>query len=149
MAQFLAGEIITADKLSTLVGTKSLRTVGSGTFTTSETILDTVTVDVVAGRSYKIIWDTQLQSSVADGYARARIRETNVSGTVVQLRNHPTNLTASQSFPIRMEASWTATSTGSMTFVATAVRMTGTGNLSSFASSDNVTAFYVENDYGP
>ncbi|UVS81852.1 hypothetical protein [Actinokineospora sp. UTMC 2448] len=147
MAGVAAGSKARASQVG-LAGSESVRTSASGTFTTTETQLDTITVPVVSGRRYKIVWNGQVQSSVADGYVRCRIRETSVTGTVLQIRNVGTTMAAGQSVPLHAEAFWTASSTGDAVFLFTAVRQAGTGNISSFAAGDSPVSFYVQNISG-
>jgi hypothetical protein len=146
MAQVLAGEKARASKVG-LAGTQATRTSNTSTFT-AETVVDTISVPVVSGRTYLIVWMGKFFSSVADGYVRARIRETNISGTVIQSGQLPTNVAASQSFPLRMEVFWTASSTATVTFVATGQRQSGTGNITAQAGTDSPTNFYVLNISG-
>ena len=119
------------------------RTSASAAFT-AETLLDSVTANLVIGRIYRIVWHGRAQSTVADGYARARIREDSLTGTQLQLAQVITSPAAAQSFPLMMETQFTAISTGSKTFVATMARQAGTGNVSSFAATDTPTYLYVE-----
>lgn len=142
MAQFAVGAKARASQIG-LVGTESIRTANSSTFTT-EAVVDTLSVPVVSGRRYKIVWDGAFYSDNGTGYARGRIRETNISGTVLMLRQVATTVT-NQSFGCRMEVRWTATSTTTVTFVATGTRQSGTGNVGAQAGTDSPTTFYVEN----
>lgn len=119
------------------------RTSNSGTFT-AETSLDTVTASLTSGRRYKVVYLARIQSSVADGYTRGRIREDNVSGTQLVDGQMPTTIAANQSIILALECEYTAVSTGSKTFAATAQRQAGTGNLTATASATSPTLLYVE-----
>lgn len=123
---------------------QSVRTTSTGTFTTTETSIDSVSASLVSGRIYKVYWFGRIQSSVADGYVRLRIREDSVAGTQLQLGQIGTNVAASQSFTLMLEAEFTAVSTASKTFHVTAVRQSGTGNISSVGASDTPNYLYVD-----
>lgn len=113
-----------------------------GTFT-AETVVDTINVNLLNGYSYVVIADIQVQSSVADGIARVRIREDNVAGNQIGLRQVSTAPAANQSFPIHIEAPYASPSNQNKTFVTTVVRQTGTGNLTATADANNTSVLYV------
>lgn len=143
--QWLAGERIVADKLSTYTGEPVVRETNVGTFTTTRTILDTISVPVVNGRRYKIVWDGEFQSTVAGDLVRAQIHDgAATTDTVIQLRQ-PYLGVANQAIPVIMQCYFTATATGNETFVATAARLSGTGNILAIANANSPTLFYVEN----
>lgn len=148
MPQWLAGERITAAKLSTLAGDPGIRTSLVGSITTTETVLDQITVPVVAGRQYRVWWRGNVQTTIADGYGRLRLREDSVSGTQVGFSQQWTATVINQSFPTTMEGFWTAPSTGDKIFVATLIRQSGTGVLSSYADASTPANFFVENISG-
>lgn len=144
--------ILTAAKLQTVSDavnertpllTKTTRTSNVGTFT-AETQLDSVTASLVSGYTYRVVSAVAVQSSVADGYVRGRIREDTSAGTQIQSRQVPSTIAANQSQPLNMEVFYTAVATGSKTFVATAIRQAGTGNITATAASDTVSYLYVE-----
>lgn len=135
--QLVAGRI-PGERLAT-----TTRTSTTSTFT-AETQVDSVTAPLVSGRTYRVRWVGRVQSSVADGYARGRIRQDNSSGTQATLVQTPTSAAANQSFPMIMETEYVAASTADKTFVATVVRQAGTGNLSCFADANTPNLFYVE-----
>lgn len=141
-----AGRIVTVADFDRLVGAAANRTANSSGFTTTEVVLDTITASLVAGTTYRIIWDGAVSStsgSAAEAF-RGRIRETNVSGTAWQVRTYPLPV-ANTSFGTRLEAEYTAVATGDKTFVATGVRLpAGAGTLTSSAAADNPTLFRVE-----
>jgi hypothetical protein len=112
---------------------------------TAETVIDSVTPNLITGLTYDIKWNGVVQSTVADGIARMRIREDSLSGTQLQLRQQSTAIAASQSFPVSgLETEYTAVETGPKTFVVTGIRQTGTGTLSCFAAADTPTLLTVE-----
>jgi len=120
------------------------RTSNSGTFT-AETVLDTVAASLVSGRTYVVTFRGHVQSSVADGYVRGRIREDNISGTERMIDQVPTTAAASQAFPLVMQFEYTASATASKTFAATAQRQVGTGNITATAAATAPT--YLTVDY--
>jgi hypothetical protein len=129
-----------------LAGSEVTRTSSSGNIT-AETVVDTISVPVVSGRRYRIEWNGGAFSDNGTGYARVRLRETNVSGTLLKSGNVPTSWASGQAFPLHLVTFWTATSTATVTFVATLARIVGTGNVVAQAGTDNPTCFYVENSY--
>lgn len=145
MATWSAGERLDAVKLSTYAGDPLTRETNVGTFTTTRTILDTITVPVVAGRRYRLTWDGEFQSSVAGDLVRAQIHDGALTtDTVIQLRQVQCPI-INQAFPVIMRCFFTASVTGNETFVATAARLTGTGNITAIANSQSPTLFEVEN----
>lgn len=121
----------------------SLRTTSSAAITTVETIVDTVTAPLVAGRTYKVSWDFAWTQSVATDAFFARIREDIVTGTQLQGFRLMAGETAS-SFPAHRECEYTAVTTGDKTFVGTFVRTGGTGSVQSGAAATNPQLFYVD-----
>lgn len=137
-----AGRIVTVADFSRLVGTEVVRTTPSTGFT-AETVVDTVTASLVAGTTYRIIWEGQVGTSsatsttVANERIRGRIREDGISGTQLQLRDLVTIFGGGVSHDFRLSARFTAVSTGSKTFAVTCQRVTGAGTITSFAAGDS------------
>lgn len=123
------------------VGT-TLRTSAVGTFT-AETITDTVTFSQVSGRTYGIFWFSQTQSSVGADQVGIKIREDNVSGTILTNQRAPTLTTSGVAYPVAQYAEYTAGSTGSKTIVGTQVRSSGTGNITAGASANQQAVIFV------
>lgn len=145
MSTWSAGERIDAVKLSTYAGDPLTREVNVGTFTTTRTVLDTITVPVVSGRRYKIVWDGEFQSSVAADLIRGQIQDGALTtDPTLQLRQVACPV-LNQAFPLIMQCYFTATVTGNEVFTATAARLTGTGNITAIANASSPTLFYVEN----
>lgn len=145
MATWSAGDRITADKLTTYAGEPEIREINSVSFTTTETEIDTITVPVVEGRRYKIVWRPAFFSTVANDHVRGAIREDNVAGTALYVQNITTPI-VSQAFMMDLEAFYTAVTTGDKTFVGTGDRITGSGGtITGQAASSNPTLLYVEN----
>jgi hypothetical protein len=128
------------------VGTMTPRTSTPALVTTTETVQDTVTADLVAGRTYKITYKSGIISSVAADSAFLRIREDNLAGNQLQLERVYSPLTGGggSRWTADLEAEFTAVSTGTKTFVGTLIRATGTGNITSPAGAQQPTYFYVD-----
>ena len=145
MATWNAGDRITADKLTRYAGEPEIREINSGSYT-AETLLDTITVPVVDGRRYKIVWDSEIVSSVnaTSETDRVRIREDTTTGTVLQTRTIA--LPNAVAAPARAEARFTATVTEDKTFVVTGSQLGGTGSHISGGNASAPTSLAVEND---
>lgn len=144
MAQVAVGAKARASQIGR-AGAETVRTANSVNVTSTETVVDTIAVPVVAGRRYKIVWSGAVQSSNSTGHGQVSIRETSVSGTRLKWVNVATNYGSNIPFPGHIEVFWTAASTTTQTFVATLARPVGTGNEVAAAASDNPTCLYVEN----
>jgi hypothetical protein len=124
------------------VATTTRTTAGLG-FTT-ETVQDTVIADLMANVNYRVVWEGKVQSTIADGYARMRIREDSLTGNQLQGVQQSTAFAVSQSFPVLVTAEYLSPSNQTKTFVLTGFRQAGTGTLSCFADANNPTYFYVD-----
>jgi hypothetical protein len=107
------------------------RTSSSGTFT-AETVVDTITADLVTGKEYEIRWTGLFQSSVAADVVNTQLREDSISGTRICDGRTPCT-TANKAFAAAVRGFYTAVATGSKTFVVTGVRDSGTGNITAAA----------------
>lgn len=117
----------------------------SSTFTTTETLVQSVTASLVSGRTYRIRWVGCFNSTVADDVVLGQIREDSVSGTVLQTGRVSIPLASSSTgWHCYLEAYYTAGSTGSKTFVATGDRVAGTGTCHREASAARPTILYVQ-----
>lgn len=144
MATWNAGDRITADELSTYAGEPEIREINSSAFTTAETEVDTITVPVVNGRRYKVVWRPAFFSTVANDHVRGAIREDDLAGTALYVQNITTPISG-QAFLMHLEGFYTATATEDKTFIGTGDRITGTGTITGQAASSNPTLLYVEN----
>jgi hypothetical protein len=124
------------------VATTVRTTAGAGF--TAETIQDSVTANLMANVNYRVVWEGKVQSTIADGYARMRLREDAVAGTQMQGVQQSTAFAASQSFPVLVTAEYLSPTNQTKTFVLTGFRQAGTGTLSCFADANNPTYLYVE-----
>lgn len=140
---FAAGQNITAEALNHREAT-TVATSDSGTFTTTETVVDSVTAALINGRIYRVRWYGGVASTTTDSVVLVRIRENNVSGTIINERNFaiPTTTTPGVGTPI--EAEFPADATGNKTFVITCVRNGGTGTLHGDGAATRSRYLYVD-----
>lgn len=117
----------------------------SATFTTSETIVATVTAALVTGRTYKVRAVTHIATTVANDLVTLRLNETDLSGTQLQSNDNRELLSTSVAgFYFDIEGEWTAVATANKTFVVGAVRASGSGNLRREAAATRPTIMYVD-----
>jgi len=124
---------------------RTIRDTNSSSFT-AETVINSVTASLVAGKTYAIKWKTNGSSTVAGDRARFRIRETNVSGTQRDLANLTCDA-ATVDYPVTLYDEYTAVSTGSKTFVGTCQLQAGAGNISVNANANQrhfLTVDYIQ-----
>src|SRR5690606_24434043 len=95
---------------------------------------------------YKVVVDVQLASDADGDLVISRIREDDVNGD--QLRDNYVTIdgggSTARGFPVRIDAEYTAGSTGSKTFVLTGDRLSGSGDVFLEASADNPAYLYVD-----
>jgi hypothetical protein len=129
----------------------SRRESNSSTFS-SETVIQTISnVPVVAGRTYRLCWITDVASTAASSTAvesaRWRIRDTNIAGAVLQYA-HTAIAMANNDFGAVVATEWVAPSTTNKTFVGTCHRAFGTGNFSCNANANEPAIFTVDQVIG-
>lgn len=96
---------------------------------TTETVVDQVTISAVSGRRYRVRYLWHVVATTTTNLLYVRIREGWASsaspGSQLVYSQHqvPTNIESNI-----IEADWTAPSTGSFTFTATAFRQSGSTN---------------------
>lgn len=147
-----AGETIIAGKVPGERIATNIVTADSGTFTTTETQVQSVTAALVTGRIYRVRWWVHYGSSVSGDRVTFRIREDNVSGNTLQevAANGGANHGASSvGDMMEVEVEFTAVSTGNKTFSATMVRASGTGNVQLEGATTRPNYLYVEYVRGP
>jgi hypothetical protein len=136
-----AVSVTATDTVSSRIST-NIRTSNSSAVT-AETVIDSVTASLVAGRTYKVRWDTKFNSTVANDTAFFRLRENNLAGT--QLQNVRVFLSSTGTgYPAALEAEFTAVATGNKTFVGTLARASGSGDVSTPASANSPGYLYVD-----
>lgn len=131
----LAGENLRATDRRR-VGT-TINTTGSGTFTTTETTVESVTFSAIAGVQYEILYAAALwKSSVSADVVSVRCREDSSTGTQLIGIDFDAVIANHYYSPV-VRALWTASSTVSKTIVITGQRKSGTGNISRDAGATN------------
>ena len=116
----------------------------SSTFTTTEAEVLSVTAALVDGRTYRVRAHCRWASSVAGDRVIGRIRQDSVTGSEVTSANVIADTTATNGWPMMIEAEYTATATGDKTFVVGGVRASGTGNCYMVAASNRPGYLYVD-----
>lgn len=124
-----AGSPVNASDINTRLGTtEGTADIAAAAYTT-ETVLDTVTVSVVNGKRYQVRYFVPYNGTVANDRFLVRIRTgTTTAGTQLTYDTAEMHTTAGV-YCLVVIAEWTASSTGSQSFCATANRSAGTGNL--------------------
>jgi hypothetical protein len=137
-----AGESLVAGRFpGERIGT-SIRTSSVSTFT-AETEVQTISVGLIAGRTYKVVYRGTVQSTVAGDSARSRIREDSVTGT--QLNSYRVDVDQSGAgYSADIEAEYTPAADETKTFSVTAERAAGTGSLTAAAAGTQPCYLYVD-----
>jgi hypothetical protein len=100
----------------------------SANFTTTETVVLTVTAALVSGRTYSVWAGPTFHSTVDGDVVHSQMRQDNVSGTVMDRTDDYIRVTATTIDKTILFALYTATTTGNKTFVVTGDRVSGSGN---------------------
>lgn len=139
------GDVIYAADVNTRMAT-TIRTSDTSTVTTTETVADSVTASLVSGEKYRVRWAVGYTSDTAADTVFLRLRQDNVSGTVMTLVRGDNRVTngAGSRWVAEVEAEYTAAATGSKTFVGTYVRASGSGNVKVVAAATYPTYLYVD-----
>lgn len=124
-----AGQQLIAGRIpGELIG-ETIAVADSSTFTGTEATVISLTVSLVAGRTYRLVASGIVGSDTATDDVRVRIREDNTTGTELQTRRTDdvgtANPPANQFY---MQGRFTAVATASKTFVLTGIRVSGAGN---------------------
>jgi hypothetical protein len=132
------------DSLIARIGSANTQANSAGTTSTTPTSVLTLTVNVVAGKTYAVVFTGRISSAAGD-FAIARLKTVNASGTDL---NHATlyvgNATGA-GLQLECYGEYTAASTGSVVFVATLERVSGgTGTVTLRASSTGPAFLYVD-----
>lgn len=106
----------------------AVETTDSGTFT-AETEIGSITATLVTGRTYQVLCNAQVSSSVANDTVLIRLREDTVAGTTIALNTGDVHTTGNIPTICSVEAEYVALVDGDKTFVVSAQRLTGTGNI--------------------
>lgn len=142
---FLTGQRLTADLMNqNFQGTTTTITAATATSSTVETVWATWTASVISGQTYEIEAMYSVKTSVAGDGSLERIREDSLTGNQLQGVTVPLPGTISGGNPAYIRAEYTAASTGTKTFVLTAIRNGGTGVHNLQASSSSPATFRVQ-----
>jgi hypothetical protein len=125
---FVAGAIYTADQANRfgrgIMATPVTSSTTDSSITAEEVML-TYTFTAVNGRMYSLVYFEPSISGTSAATMTARIRETNILGTVI---NHASaTLVVSYTTSVTCQAIYTASASGSLTIVATLQASAGTG----------------------
>lgn len=125
------GDPVILARMPGYVVATATETSDSSTFTTTETVIGTITASLISGVTYIVAATVPIASSVANDRVAVRMREDNVSGTQLAFEGLLVPGTDPEDIPAAagMRAMYTAVSTGSKTFVVTGDRYAGTGNI--------------------
>lgn len=125
-----AGQRLVAGRVPGELIDEAVVTSDSAVFTTTETVVASITVPLVSGRTYRIVAYGKWASTNDNDDVRAALREDGVSGTAIQSDRRELDTDDQGTFgqTFHMEARHTATSTGNKTFVVTGERDSGTGD---------------------
>ena len=137
--QILAGRI-PGERLAT-----SIRTANSAGITTVDTVTDTVTAPLVAGRLYLVKAYLLGRSTVANDTHVSRIREDALGGTQLLSARFQifTTGTATNHVAI-LEVHYLAVATADKTFVSTTIRGSGAGTITMVAGVSDPAYMCVE-----
>jgi hypothetical protein len=131
-----------------IIGTPTIVTSDSSGFT-SETVVATLEVPVVAGRTYKVRFSGRWGAASATADIVARIREDDINGTQIQVGQVAASSTSTLGFgPMNMTAFWPASTTENQTFVIAGIRNGGTGTCRLDASPATPALLWVEYAFG-
>jgi hypothetical protein len=139
----LAGDVIEVGRVPGWPIATDISTVDSGTFTTTETVVQSITASLVSGRTYWIRSIPHFSSTTATDSVAARLREDNLAGAELQSDVKEVMHTTLGTVFV-LEYLYNATATGNKTFVLTALRTTGAGTARREAASNRPSYMYVE-----
>jgi hypothetical protein len=141
-----AGQLLVAGRIPGEEIASTEVTADSSTFTTTETTVISVTAPVVAGRTYRIVFDGHGNSSTGTDAITFRIRDTDANGTERQTDRCNITGSTTSGASSHMERKITATGTENRTWVVTGVRVGAGGNCFLEASGTRptyLTVYYV------
>ena len=139
-----AGETIIAGRVPGDRIATATEDADSSGITTTETTVMSVTAPLVAGRTYRVRFYGGFAGTVTDDNINARIREDNSTGTEMQNSASQLPFTSGVPWILPMEAEYTASATANKTFVATLVRLSGSGSVRLEAASSRHAYLYVD-----
>lgn len=119
----------------------------SSTSGTTELSIDQVTVDVVAGRRYKVAWQMSFAGTTTSDSFLVRLREGSGTSGLQMIYACPIVPAVSgnqATIRVLLQAEWTASSTGSKTFTGTLQRNSGTGTAQAAGATTNPRCLSVD-----
>lgn len=133
-------------RTSNRVATMTPRTSNSASIGGTETTIDSVTAQLVIGRTYKVTWATGYAAGTAGDTVFLRLREDNSTGTQMVIDRRDSRLTSGPGarWGAHVEAEYTALATGSKTFVGTLIVASGAGTAQIIAAATLPSYLYVD-----
>ncbi|WP_409074061.1 hypothetical protein [Micromonospora chalcea] len=127
---------------------ESKRATATGSITTTETVIQSVTFTAVAGVRYKVTATQSTQSTVAGDNPQIRLRwaagaSVTASGTEL-ISKLAVAAVVSKGEPVDLVDTFVPNVNGQVTVGVTLVRNAGTGNVSSFGDSRQVNTILIE-----
>ncbi|HLU44860.1 MAG TPA: hypothetical protein VKZ67_07585 [Natronosporangium sp.] len=137
-----AGDIITVPTVPGSRIATEIETNASDAFTTEATLMTLSDAPVVQGRIYRVRWVGGLDATdTAEVLLRLK-----ADGTAFQLRRFPlVNVSGTTGVAAALEAEYTATATGAVTFTLTGQRLSGSGTCTMAATATS--PCYLHLDY--
>lgn len=139
----LAGDIIEVGRIPGWLIGETIEVADSSTFTTTETVLISLTVPVVSGRTYSVDGKLRIQStsgSINEG-CQVRLREDNSAGNELdRILITVATVAGTAGYGGDLLGTFSAPSTGNKTFVVTGVRISaaaGTQRMEGSPASPN------------
>jgi hypothetical protein len=96
---------------------------------TTEIVVATITGFLTAGQRYRICFYGYMNSTVALDQGSSRLREDSITGTQFVQQNIDLRQAGTTGYQANLYGEYVAVATANKTFVVTAVRVSGTGNL--------------------
>jgi hypothetical protein len=128
LADLQAGLPVPGQRPGEVIGTPTVETSNSSTFTTTETQVSSITVPLVSGRTYWVEAFIGFNSTVVGDVISGRLREDNASGNIIDQNVIATVFVSGfRKTTCPLYFRFTASATANKTFVATGQRDFGTG----------------------
>jgi hypothetical protein len=141
-----AGQLLEAGRIpGEVIGTPSIVTSDSSPFTTSDTEVMTITVPLIAGRTYQVWFLGRFNTDAADTKVACEMHQDNDAGTLMQIGQTDLPNTSTLGYgPLPVTALFEAVTSANKTFVITGRRNGGTGNIRLDASPAAPAFLWVE-----
>jgi len=109
---------------------------GIGSSVSAETVMQTLTTTVEAGGEYELWWDGLCNGSTNGNEAAIKLRDTNVSGTVIGDGGQVYCVNTARVYPGHIYGRFSATVTGVQVFVATILLGAGSGTVRRYSTAN-------------